>query len=133
MQRELKFRARAKSNGEWVYGYYSVIGDTSFISFMNDNHQWQGIEVNPETVGQYMELHDKQGKEIYEGDIVHRIWDDGGTKNLFAIKWDDNKCGWNISPKLLEVLCESAKGSTAQGFEVIGNIYEHPELLEVKK
>ncbi len=79
---------------------------------------------------QFTGLHDKNGKAIYEGDVVKREWSDGSLKQQFEVFWSESKCGWNLSPELLIARSEGTDGTFAQGFEVIGNIYENPELLQ---
>ena len=120
--REIKFRARAKSDGEWAYGYYSVRGDESFISFMNINHQGQDVEVLPETVGQFTGLKDKNGREIYEGDIVHTRYGAKGGQHTIVREMS-----------MYGLTFERVGGLSAYFYwnlpqrdtiEVIGNIYE---------
>lgn len=83
-----------------------------------------GSKVLPETVGEYTGLKDKNGNEIYEGDLFKENKSTGEIKfedGSFFIEWKVIKDFWS----------ESLKYHAING-EVIGNIYENPELLEVK-
>lgn len=140
--REIKFRGKAtltkeeldklgiNHNGGWIIGNLIIdnnIGfivggiaecDTEYIA-----HEWW-VEVDIETVGQYIGLKDKNSKEIYEGDI---LIDDKGKKYL--IKWGINSNGFIA--KTNETHC-NVYSSYHLSFktQVIGNIYENKELLE---
>ena len=115
--------------GKWVYGWYvgegfkcSLIiptsgGYGSYGSTDSDKTMIGPVlEVLPETVGHNTGLKDRNGKEIYEGDIVCGMIDD--EKHTWDISWEtDDMLGWSID-------------NTNEPLEVIGNIHQTPELLE---
>lgn len=136
MSREIKFRARRKLNGDWVYGSYlkGVSEDWCYVFETGGDPSESGdapiIRVITKTVGQFTGLHDKHGKEIYEGDIcdawVSR-WPDKRTRGI--VVWN-NDCG------AFQLQYEGAFGNQPTDFihrwhyfEIIGNIYQHPHLL----
>lgn len=122
--REIKFRGKRLDNGEWVYGYYSPVKLPIFGTmghFINEDG-YQAIEINPDTVGQYTGLKDRNGKEIYEGDIVSIITDCAAF--LYKIVFDKGCfCMADKEGDIWDVITE-------EGIEVIGNIHDNPELLE---
>ena len=126
--REYKFRGKRIDNGEWVYGYYFIeerdIEDGIIWRDIPQIQQRYGdhlqyFDVDLATVGQYTGLHDKNGREIYEGDILrftHEREDFINTDARIAVE----------IPKIYYMIDNPYNHS----FEVIGNIYENPELLK---
>ena len=122
------FRGKRKDNGEWIEGYYVCNGEHCYIfsgklGIINKIFDWERYEVIPETVEQCSGVPEKNGKLIFEGDIVKGHW---GT--LFTIFYDEAR---------LQLMTRSQLGIERdidyyQGYndiEVIGNIYDNPELL----
>lgn len=83
MSREIKFRGKQIDNGEWVYGY---LADEDYINDIN-SIDLSSIEVDRDTIGQFTGLLDKNGKEIYEGDIVERIAHQIPVSDLLAMSY----------------------------------------------
>ena len=139
--REIKFRGKRVDNGEWVYGdliqYES--GEVSIFSKKLSKYGYEATEmykrdrIIPETVGQYTGLTDKNGKEIYEGDIV-KFEDVSGYKDGCAsVIWHEDSCGYyleNDDDNIYDTLYDF---TPSYQMEIIGNIHENLELLEGKE
>jgi uncharacterized phage protein (TIGR01671 family) len=125
--REIKFRAKTKDTKEWVYGSYVRIDYHNSVDYV-DIHQiiltnGHSYEVIPETIGQYIGLRDKNKIEIYEGDIVtHRngIQEVTYIEELYAFDMCVTNC----------VVDQEAGCVNSDGVEVIGNIFDNPDLLK---
>lgn len=136
--REIKFRALDFTK-TWNYGYV-VMGNKSALIFpkMKDGKVMMGVQIYvlPDTIGQFTGLHDKNGKDIYEGDIVTimRKPEHRQTRVLTRhIATCDSVTSWTFRPLAKEVLplCMAGCGEwDSFKFEVIGNIYDTPELAQ---
>ena len=119
--REIKFRGKSLKDGKWVYGYYVLRPFQTHCIYGSDFVE----EIAPDTLGQYIGLKDKDGREIYEGDIVHyRAATEDSFPNPTA-EYDGvvyyDECGELCFGNFLAAYCSSVL--------VLGNIYENPELL----
>lgn len=131
--REFLFRGKILGLTDWSYGYYAKSGENNFILLDTDNEDNYSI-VDPETVGQYTGLKDKNGKRIFEGDIVQ--WKDENFNNYTSVvEWCGEK--WNYPAFDLAKHDYECNGLQYVHedciIEVIGTIYDNPELLEMKK
>lgn len=121
--RTIKFRAQAhRVNGDiWIYGdLRHHKGDVCIFKQEGNS----GEQVNRETIGQFTGLHDKNGREIYEGDIIRFV---NGQKKVNG-EWVDNEFIYTV---------EYSEGTfgifglskVLNSVEVIGNIYDNPDLI----
>lgn len=122
--REILFRGKLKSNGEWSFGNLNVSLRGTVIITPDETPIGKYGQVIPETVGQYTGLTDKNGKKIFEGDIVQ-----GARETIFAVYYDSNYLQYRAKVKENYTREIDYYGNSTQ-IEVIGNIYDNPELLK---
>ena len=129
------YRAKRQDNGEWVEGYLYVLGkgsryeETYILESLDERETiydvWKGANlVTPETVGKFTGIHDVNNKNIFEGDIVRAMMDFGPAgfiENTVPIYWHNSNDAWKFCYFDISTI------------EVIGNIYDNPELLGNKE
>lgn len=125
MSREIKFRGKQIDNGEWVYGF---LADEDYINDI-DSIDLSSIEVDIDTVGQFTGLFDKNGKEIYEGDILHTITFGFNPEEYTAIILYRN-CSFQLSNGRNLFYFGQSDLTKMDDTIVIGNIYDNPELIK---
>ena len=132
--REILFRGKRLDNGEWVEGNLFV-SDTDGGTYILEGSRIVTIEweVDPSTVCQYTGLTDKNGKRIFEGDIVQyheRQFDGKDVPVRDAVIYEEG--GFSVRAYFLNNwLWNSINGNTQlRDVEIIGNIHDKPELLK---
>lgn len=146
--RAIKFRGRCIKTGEWLYGYYLVNRGDSYIvqdGITSPFAEPDDFKVDVETVGQFTGLHDKNGNEIYEGDILKRRYASyyrGDARIVYRIGCVTFTNGKFVLFNVIDYQDESLHIKKRQlsryaAFDivnkasaVIGNIHENKELLE---
>ncbi len=131
MNREIIFKAKRKDNGKWVEGYYYQIWEKGYILWGMTNNMPDMVEVNPDTICQYTGLTDKNGRKIWENDILRRdgYWD-------IRIEFENGAFMVRNADKVQyinRVACTPISTFDIKAYEVIGNIFDNAELLEVKR
>ena len=120
--REIEFRGKSVEHNVWVCGYYiKAIGDLIVEKRSSISTMEYVVEEN--SVGQFTGLRDKHGVKIYEGDIVRLHALDRPKR----INWDVKNAGWCLLENGYPV--NGCNENTLKSYEVIGNIYDNPELL----
>ncbi len=137
--REILFKAKRKNWRElpkeewWVEGYVSpcIIVGKWYICRIEENLSTTQIEIDPETLCQYTGLTNKNGKKIWENDILCGHLDEEYPENITY-----EKVFWDVSGFCTKEECsvdiEPLDEWDEQYFEVCGNVFDNPELLEVE-
>lgn len=129
MERKIAFRGKNRYRKEWLYG--------NLVQYKDGSYGIDGVPVDPDTVGQFTGLLDKNGKEIYEGDIIT-------VRGRYprVVLWD--KMMWALMPteyyhdEVFWVMNLQHPGvdwweEFADEFEIIGNIHDNPSLISDKQ
>ena len=138
--REIKFRGISKRTGRFVYGCYIHTGVDAPAIVFGDGEQ---EEVKPETVGQFTGLHDKHTFEVYKGDLVRAYKPNTylGPDDLLEVRWNEERGCWAYWNHRINrwvtgrgyVPMTVGENRNGRWCEIIGNIYENPELLSDKR
>ena len=130
MEREILFRGKRTDNGEWIYGY--LIGNNVIVGEVADfdddyftTEFW--YKVDPETVGQFTGITDKNGIKVFEADVgkhkFRRVWSE--QEHTSIVVWNDNfMCYYLFDGASYIRMREDVI------YEVIGNAYDNHELIK---
>lgn len=134
--REIKFRGKSFDNGEWIYGDYHKRseGEHCIIKMKPDENGKVVYVVHqavPDSIGQFTGLHDKNGKEIYEGDIIRGNCGHGEVRHLISFYDMTASFVAEILPDndINDYCTASQIWILKYSKEVVGNIHDNPELL----
>lgn len=123
------YRAKRIDNGEWTYGYLYGIWERKYILWGMTNDVPNMAEVAPSTICQCTGLSDKNGKLIWENDIC--IITDGTLDEedgYFRLDWEIDRAMFEFEGT---GICANFDNVSGYDCEVVGNIFDNPELLEV--
>ena len=142
--REILFRGKRLDNGEWAEGYLYE-HEPALVGIVSENDvpepsKWfiartgfadwnmprpvEFVEIDPSTVGQYTGMKDKNGKKVFEGDIIRKT-NEGRHPQIFTANIRTN---FRVNEEVYYSPCDHFTESCE--YEIIGNIHDNPELLE---
>lgn len=132
--REILFRGKRIDSSEWAEGCYikdeqdsttAYIGNIFGVDGLMLVHVMDIVKVAPDTVCQYTGLTDKNGRKIFDGDIIKY------SKKLFKIVWVAECAHFAAYPLQENSWSPCMNVGTVKNVEVIGNIFDNPDLVEV--
>ena len=132
--REILFKAKRIGDDGWVEGYYqkrhNFLGNEEHLIFHVDSHTvWEYTEINPETLCQFTGLCDKNGKRIWENDILMAHLDESYPEDAAyeTVEW--GVAGW-VMHEANSIDRQYIDEFDLEHYEVVGNIFDNPELLQ---
>lgn len=140
MSREILFKAKRKDNGKWVEGY---LMDENYINVPFNDYDACGrfddpVEIAPDTICQYTGLTDKNGRKIWENDIV-KCPKRKEEYELYRVVWRKDFADFGIEPIKPKFEAKYPMGLSEEltiygcDYKVIGNVFDNPELLGGKE
>lgn len=124
--RGIKFRGKSLTDGKWIYGDFFRNRRLAFIAadgiVENPLASWQAYNVDPDTVGQFTGLCDREGNEIFEGDIVRTSV---AKDDIGLVEWHSEHAAFVVHMKGSSQWYPLDKGD-----KIIGNVHDNPSLLE---
>jgi uncharacterized phage protein (TIGR01671 family) len=122
--REIKFKCINKCDNTFL-DVWSISVNGDWVQFADQGYLFNDDEVNEFELLQYTGLKDIDGEEIFEGDIVKHF-----SGLPFLVVWYNQYCGWGLKNK--NFTCSLLDYEPSKHYKILGNIYQNPELLEVK-
>ena len=129
IMRVIKFRGKDIDSGEWVYGDLHTLCDRPHIHTNPSPYPYAGKRsfIDPETIGQFTGLLDKNGREIYEGDILE-------VCEMYAkVVWNEEKASFEYQYLHPMQLTNTFYEFNMPYLSIIGNIHDNPELIKSKE
>ena len=118
--REILFRGKRIDNEVWVEGDL-IHSPDGRVAISTDNDL---LEVQSVTVCQYTGLSDRNGRKIFEGDILKLMYED--EESFYVVFWDEENAMWKIRATDVESADDMGCWNPAE-WEAIGNIFDNPE------